>query len=78
MPQFDSIFPPLATSGTVLPRPGWILGVLLIRRGNEREDRGWEGEGRKRRWGQGREKVEGGREGEHGDGKERREGEWRG
>jgi len=37
-------------------------------------DRGWEGEGREKRREQGREKAEGRREGEPGEGKHRREG----
>jgi len=51
-----------------------ILGVLLIREGKGKEGRGWEWEGNDRGGRKG--KVEG--KGEPGEGKERREGEWRG
>jgi len=56
------------SSGTVAssyyPRPpSWILWVLLTKGGKRKEDRGWEGEGRERRRGQGKEKGESGREG---------------
>ena len=53
------------SSGTVYSpkHPGYILGVLLIRGGKGKEDRGWEGEERERKRGHGMEKEEGGREG---------------
>jgi len=55
--------------------PSWILCVLLIK---GKEDRGWQGEGRKRKRGWGGRKGKAGGKGEPREGKERREGEWRG
>jgi len=63
------------TQAQYSPRhPSWILGVLLIREGKGKEGRGWEWEGKDRG---GRNGKVGGK-GEPGEGKERREGEWRG
>ena len=58
-------------SRTNSPRPlSWILGVLLIRGGKGRVDRGWEGEGRggKRKWNRGGRKRKSGGKGSPGKG----------
>jgi len=83
-PEFDFVWGPVFISSAPDPArgaqvhysprpPSWILGVLLIRGGKGKEDRGWKWEGSERKRGQGREKGEGRREGESAEG-DRKEG----